>query len=750
MLATSRAYGQWTGRALLPVLMSLCVADLSAGAQQDGMGVRLIVVANEAEATDLSARLAAGESFVLLARQRSLDPSASDGGYLGHFDAADLRAEFQSALAGLAPGEVGPVTSLGTNWALLQRISLDEEDWIVQRDAGLQAFGQGDVSGARPYFEAALELAETLVPTDYRLVESLNYVGTTLERVGALEQAEQQFLRALEVAESISETPDTYLVGALRSLGSLYRSRSQLDQAEPLYRRALETLEVLLGPEHTDVAVGAVDLAVILFNREDYVDAESLYRRALRIRESALGPDHIDLAEILNNLATLLHLQEDYPEAAQLYQRALGILEPALGPFHPNVSVTLGNLARLLEAEERFAEAAQFYQRALASTWRVPPADEEHMIDVLEGLTDVIRHARFRDAELEAVEARFHEVLGRGTLEHDLLIAMSYLFQNSGLPAPGEIPLQRAIELYPGSRWARLELAQLYDSMSKATEALEMFQLASTMPGPRGLDSATDRAEVSFLLTRIGILQINLIEFDEALESLERALQVDPGNWEALSWIGAIHVRRNETDDALAAYEGALALAPEFVRAHVGRAEAHRMAGAFGESVAAADRALEIDPNDDRARYLRAMGLIRMGEAERGQEELQSYRVREAEIQATAVDSRDELAMSQAASTELVEGRPGEAIRLLEASVVARPESARLRFDLGMAQSRSGMHREAAATLQSTVELGLASDFIIHRSLALEHLELDNPGGSERHRALFLQDMDAALRTATN
>jgi peptidyl-prolyl cis-trans isomerase SurA len=71
---------------------------------------------------DLGARLAAGERFEDLAAEWSEDPgSASSGGDLGRFGPGDMTPAFESALAGLSPGEVSTpfLTPFGAHLARL-------------------------------------------------------------------------------------------------------------------------------------------------------------------------------------------------------------------------------------------------------------------------------------------------------------------------------------------------------------------------------------------------------------------------------------------------------------------------------------------------------------------------------------------------------------------------------------------------------------------------------------------------------
>src|SRR5262245_54998848 len=110
---------------------------------EERVGLRLIAVRTEAEAVTLRAQIDAGAPFEGLAREHSLDPSASAGGYIGLLRLADLKAEFQRALNGLAPGQTSKVTPVDGAFVLLQRLSLDEANWSAANDAGLQAFRQG-------------------------------------------------------------------------------------------------------------------------------------------------------------------------------------------------------------------------------------------------------------------------------------------------------------------------------------------------------------------------------------------------------------------------------------------------------------------------------------------------------------------------------------------------------------------------------------------------------------------------------
>ena len=120
---------------LLPLLATVVLALPQAGL----VGLRLIVVRTETEATDLRARVLAGEKFDELARVHSVDPSSRVGGYLGAMAISQLRPEIQAALEELRPGEISRVATIGRQFALLQVVAENDTRDVelkAWRDAG--------------------------------------------------------------------------------------------------------------------------------------------------------------------------------------------------------------------------------------------------------------------------------------------------------------------------------------------------------------------------------------------------------------------------------------------------------------------------------------------------------------------------------------------------------------------------------------------------------------------------------------
>ena len=93
-------------------------ARQGAGAQTFGM--RLIVVPSREDAEGVLQLLARGDDFAAVALDHSIDPTASDGGYLGRLDPASLRPELRDALQSVAIGNYTGIVRIPSGFAIVK------------------------------------------------------------------------------------------------------------------------------------------------------------------------------------------------------------------------------------------------------------------------------------------------------------------------------------------------------------------------------------------------------------------------------------------------------------------------------------------------------------------------------------------------------------------------------------------------------------------------------------------------------
>ena len=84
--------------------------------------LRIIVVDSSAKAERIVQRLKNAEDFATLAREVSVDPTASDGGYMGQLDPSSLRSELRDALQGVAVGQITGAVRVPSGYAILKVI----------------------------------------------------------------------------------------------------------------------------------------------------------------------------------------------------------------------------------------------------------------------------------------------------------------------------------------------------------------------------------------------------------------------------------------------------------------------------------------------------------------------------------------------------------------------------------------------------------------------------------------------------
>jgi hypothetical protein len=105
---------------VLSLLSALALLAQSPRPAGDAVPLQVIIVRSEEEALQIIGRLRNGEDFGVVAKEKSIDPTASDGGFMGKLSRGELRAELRSALSGVGPGQLTPVVRVPSGYAVLK------------------------------------------------------------------------------------------------------------------------------------------------------------------------------------------------------------------------------------------------------------------------------------------------------------------------------------------------------------------------------------------------------------------------------------------------------------------------------------------------------------------------------------------------------------------------------------------------------------------------------------------------------
>jgi tetratricopeptide (TPR) repeat protein len=109
------------------VFMPVFYSALAQDAFSQRVALRVITVDSTQQADEVLRRLKAGEDFAVLAREKSTDATAEQGGLMGRLDPATLRPELREALKNLKPGQTSPAIKLSSGgYAILKLLPESE------------------------------------------------------------------------------------------------------------------------------------------------------------------------------------------------------------------------------------------------------------------------------------------------------------------------------------------------------------------------------------------------------------------------------------------------------------------------------------------------------------------------------------------------------------------------------------------------------------------------------------------------
>jgi tetratricopeptide (TPR) repeat protein len=497
--------------------------------QTEQLSFRLITVSTEAKATELRARILAGESFETVAKENSTDPSAPAGGFVGTFALADLRSEFRAVLSRLPPGQISSVGRIGNEFFLLEAVDPAEVEWMTENAAAAEALKRGRYAEATVSFSKAVQVAEKFGADDDRLAESLNGLVQAYELQEDFANAGSIYRRILSIRWSpASKKGNTAIAGLVDTFSELLslanfkgsefenalkRYQNALDQtpaSEPLY---LAMSSILVKAELTSEANDLMQRAVRAFpgsRRVRYKEAEMYrdlgkMRKALEVFQEASqvkAPtsmtrelDSLQLSFIYQRMGGIDTDLTEFDAAIAAYQKALEISPKnadariALGDAYlrrneptkaraeytsvmsayPDRALPLYRFADACLRTQDFAEAAAAAERAL----KIDP--KERKARYVRGLA-LMRLGRTEEGQKELEEYSKQEEQAQTELnnQRDVIVsnrgAAALVLDGRGRDAIAMY--QSSLKAHPDSSSLRLNYAVALSQMGRHQEAV--------------------------------------------------------------------------------------------------------------------------------------------------------------------------------------------------------------------------------------------------------------------------------------
>jgi len=232
------------------------------------------------------------------------------------------------------------------------------------------ATNKGDMPQADSLLTLASEMATSEPEPDKSLLLRITSSKAILaHRRYELKDAEQHYLRMLELAQEVGEPTSTVL--ADRGLAWLYAATGDTKNAVKYGDEAVRLARKLYGPDHPGLAEALGGMAQALSAADENEQAISLQEEAASILRKKGIEDK--LAHSLNSLGLMYRWSRQYKQAIARTEEAYQIRKRIYGEENARTAETLANLARFYAEAGMMQRSDASYQVALPVLDRLNP-----------------------------------------------------------------------------------------------------------------------------------------------------------------------------------------------------------------------------------------------------------------------------------------------------------------------------------------------------------------------------------------
>lgn len=290
-----------------------------------------------------------------------------------------------------------------------------------------------------------LEKEQEVGPDSIELCPSLEAVAEKLVLQGAYDEAEQTFLRVLELREANGDHDGTRNV--LHRIGWVFWISGRQDPAEPFFQRALALDLMHIPQSESKIAQSAKLLTAVYLDQKEYEQARSTLLSIPALREPATTYYQ---AYFLLILALVCRLQEDLSAAKGYSEQAAHIVRDKCAVGYLVDDLALAEIVWLYYSQERIVESADLVFCTLLESEDITWPYNLMAGRALGRLAEFFRAQRkFKHAEsvYKRAIAVFDQTIGQGNAEYaNLALNLSNMYLSMKKYADAEQPLKSAMK----------------------------------------------------------------------------------------------------------------------------------------------------------------------------------------------------------------------------------------------------------------------------------------------------------------
>lgn len=200
-----------------------------------------------------------------------------------------------------------------------------------------------------------------------------NLAGLHMDR-GNYEEAKALQEQAIDAFQSYSSSPGRISMLQSNYAGTLWRL-GHVDEAEQQYLEAIETLENTLGPEHPEALIAKTSLGSLYLELKQYNKGATLMATTAEIADRTLDPGHIANSYAKNIAGQLLCETDDVASGSAFLSQSLSARIDSFGAKHWVVASARSSLGNCLAKSGEIQQAVEMLSTAHVDLQQLRGAD---------------------------------------------------------------------------------------------------------------------------------------------------------------------------------------------------------------------------------------------------------------------------------------------------------------------------------------------------------------------------------------
>ncbi len=458
----------------------------------------------------------------------------------------------------------------------MKALQIDPNNVYASNNIGWLYHDKKNHQQAIPYFKRSIN-------ADPKFVNAYNGLAKSFFETGQYDSARIYYSKAF------ANYQDKSIVNVY--IGNFYRELKQYDSAKVYYRQAgdldpnYEEAFNLLGKTSFDLK--QYDSAIRYYQRAlqaNPYSAFALVNTGMVFRELKL-PDSVHYyfeqairsepgnPSILNNLGVVFGQEKKYDTAKQYFRRALQV--------RPDYKPASNNLIRIFRELNQLDSVTNL----LKVSSLVDPGSAQFFSDM--GM------AFFDQKRYDSARIYLRRAMGKEPDNSQLINNMGLVLNNLKLYDSARVYMQRANRLDPENPVIWANLATVFRQLKRPDSAAFYFK-------KQIYKRAEPNAQMWFA---IGGFFDDLKVYDSAVVYYRRAIQIDPGYFQAYNEAGNAFTKMEMFDSAVHYLTKAIQIKPDYANAVMNLGLAYHSMGKYDQAVVYIQNAIKLEPEKGKSYY---------------------------------------------------------------------------------------------------------------------------------------------------